>query len=126
MLDAFASVGATRFDVTWTTCAGEKEWFRRGMSFDDLGRNLPRMLDEAPSKQRKVIVRPHGHAVTFIPTRRPRPGHARPSRPHVLAASPIDGFNSLKTVDYCPEIQDLCTALTTSIRSIAQRVQNSG
>ena len=66
MLDAFASVGATRFDVTWTTCAGEKEWFRRGMSFDDLARNLPRMLDEAPSKQRNVIVRPHGPAVTFI------------------------------------------------------------
>jgi RepB DNA-primase from phage plasmid len=66
MLDAFASVGATRFDVTWTTCAGEKEWFRRGMSFYDLAQNLPRMLDEAPSKQRNVIVRPHGPAVTFI------------------------------------------------------------
>jgi hypothetical protein len=66
MLDAFASVGATRFDVTWTTLAGEKEWFRPGMSFEDLARDLPRMLDEAPGKQRNVIVRPHGPAVTFI------------------------------------------------------------
>jgi hypothetical protein len=66
MLDAFGGVGAARFDVTWTTCAGDKEWFRRGMSFDDLARNLPRMLDEAPGKQRNVIVRPHGPAVTFI------------------------------------------------------------
>jgi hypothetical protein len=26
MLDAFTSVGATRFDVTWTTSAGDNEW----------------------------------------------------------------------------------------------------
>ena len=47
MLDAFASVGATRFDVTWTTRAGEKEWFRRGVSLADLRRTLPAMLDAA-------------------------------------------------------------------------------
>ena len=66
MLDAFASVGATRFDVTWTTLAGDKEWFRRSVSLADLTRTLPAMLDSAPSKQRNVIVRPHGPAVTFI------------------------------------------------------------
>ena len=65
MLDAFASVGATHFDVTWTTRAGEKEWFRR-MSLAEIGRTLPAMLDSAPAKQRNVIVRPHGPAVTFI------------------------------------------------------------
>jgi hypothetical protein len=66
MLDIFASVGATRFDVTWTTRAGEKEWFRRSMSFADLRRTMPAMLDAAPAKQRNVIVRPHGPGVTFI------------------------------------------------------------
>ncbi len=66
MLDAFASVGATRFDVTWTTRAGDKEWFRRGMGLGDLARALPAMLDSATGKQRNVIVRPHGSAVTFI------------------------------------------------------------
>lgn len=66
MLDAFASVGATRFDVTWTTCAGEKEWFRRNVSLADLRRTLPRMLDTAPARQRNVIVRPHGPGVAFI------------------------------------------------------------
>jgi hypothetical protein len=66
MLDAFASVGATRFDVTWTTRAGEKEWFRRGMSLADLARALPAMLDSAPARQRNVIVRPHGAGVTFV------------------------------------------------------------
>ena len=66
MLDVFASVGATRFDVTWTTIAGDKEWFRRGVSFAELTRALPAMLDSAPARQRNVIVRPHGPAVTFI------------------------------------------------------------
>ena len=61
MLDAFASVGATRFDVTWTTRAGEKEWFRRSVSLAELTRTLPAMLDtHAPAKQRNIIVRPHG------------------------------------------------------------------
>ena len=31
MLDVFASVGATHFDVTWTTRAGDKELFRRNV-----------------------------------------------------------------------------------------------
>jgi hypothetical protein len=66
MLDTFASVGATRFDVTWTTLAGDKEWFRRNVSLADLTRTLPAMLDSAPAKQRNVIVRPHGPTVTFI------------------------------------------------------------
>ena len=48
MLDIFASVGATRFDVTSTTCAGEKEWFRRGVNLSDLQRLLPAMLHAAP------------------------------------------------------------------------------
>ena len=66
MLDAFASVGATRFDVTWTTRAGDKEYFRRSVSLAELVRTLPAMLDNAPGKQRNVIVRPHGPDVTFI------------------------------------------------------------
>jgi hypothetical protein len=66
MLDTFASVGATRFDVTWTTRAGEKEWFRPGMGLADLRRILPAMLDAAPAKQRNIIVRPRGPGVTFI------------------------------------------------------------
>jgi hypothetical protein len=66
MIEAFASVGATRFDVTWTNAAGEKELFRRGVSLADLHRTVPAMLDIAPAHQRNVIVRPHGPGVTFI------------------------------------------------------------
>jgi len=60
MLDAFASVGATQFDVTWTTCGGAKDGFRRGVRLADLTRALPSMLDDATRKQRNLIVRPHG------------------------------------------------------------------
>src|SRR5271163_2153613 len=66
MLDAFASVGTTQFDVTWTTRGGAKDGFRRGVRFADLARALPAMLDDASRKQRNLIVRPHGQAVTFI------------------------------------------------------------
>jgi RepB DNA-primase from phage plasmid len=66
MLDLFASVGADRFDVTRTTAAGDKDWFRRGVSLADLARTLPAMLDAATAEQRNVIVRPHGPGVTFL------------------------------------------------------------
>jgi RepB DNA-primase from phage plasmid len=66
MLDVFASVGATRFDVTWTTCIGDKVWFRRAMSIAELRRTLPTMIESATSKQHNVIVRPSGPAATFI------------------------------------------------------------
>jgi hypothetical protein len=66
MLELFASVGATHFDVTWTTCAGAKEMFRRNVTLAELQNQLPAMLDHAPVKQRNIIVRPHGATVTFI------------------------------------------------------------
>ena len=66
MLDSFASVGATHFDLTWTTCAGEKEYFRRNVSLAELARTLPGMLDDAAARKRNVIVRPHGPGMTFI------------------------------------------------------------
>jgi hypothetical protein len=66
MLDTFASVGATRFDVTCTTRAGDKEEFQRGVSLTELGRTLPHMLDTATARERDVIVRPHGPDVTSL------------------------------------------------------------
>ncbi len=66
MLDTFAGVGATRFDVTRTTRGGNKDWFRRSVSLADLARTLPAMLDTATAAERNVIVRPHGPGVSFI------------------------------------------------------------
>ena len=66
MLDAFASVGATQFDLTITSRSGAKESFRRGVKLADLSRALPAILDSATRQQRNVIVRPHGLGVSFI------------------------------------------------------------
>ena len=64
MLDLFASVGATHFDVTWTNAAGEEQAFRRGF----LSHALPAwLLPDAERKQHNVIVRPRsGSSVTLV------------------------------------------------------------
>jgi len=67
MIDIFASVGATRFDVTWTSAAGEEEQFRRNCMTAYLARIIPAVLDDAAKRQRNVIVRPRGGTgVTFV------------------------------------------------------------
>ncbi len=66
MLDIFGSVGATRFDVTWTNRAGDRERYWRGVILAELKRTLPGMLDAATAGERNVIVRPRGDGVTFI------------------------------------------------------------
>ncbi|MBW4091862.1 MAG: hypothetical protein HIU82_12265 [Proteobacteria bacterium] len=66
MLDTFASVGAVRFDMTWTNAAGDKQRFRRGVPLAALTRTLPAILAEAEHRQQNVIVRPDGPGVSFI------------------------------------------------------------
>ena len=66
MLDAFASVGATQFDVTWTTRSGDKDEFRRGMQIADLARTMPALLDAAITRERNLIVRPHSPGIAFL------------------------------------------------------------
>jgi hypothetical protein len=66
MLNCFASVGASHFDVTLTTRGGEKCGFRRSVPLAELTRALPGMLDSAASSERNVIVRPHGPGIVFL------------------------------------------------------------
>ena len=66
MIELFASVGVTSFDLTWTNRAGEKERFRRNVNLAELRRTLPAMLDAAPAHQRNIIVRPHGPGMSYI------------------------------------------------------------
>ena len=66
MLDAFASVGAIRFNVTWTTRGGEKRWYKRSVGIADLASRMPAMLDTTARQEINVIVRPYGPGVTFI------------------------------------------------------------
>lgn len=66
MLDAFASVGATQFDLTTTNRSGAKTSFREGVKLAGLSRDLPALLGSATRQQRNVIVRPHGLGVAFV------------------------------------------------------------
>ena len=55
--DPLAAALARLFDVTWTTRAGDKEYFRRSVSLADLARVLPAMLDSATGHQRNMTCR---------------------------------------------------------------------
>ena len=66
MLDAFSSVGAKTFDLTFTTRAGVKVRFRRGVPLGELRRIMPVELGMAARRQHNVILRPRGPAVVFI------------------------------------------------------------
>ena len=63
MLDTFASVGAARFDVTWTNIEGIKQLYRGGVAVDELRRSMPQALPRAIEQQRNLIIRPHAPPV---------------------------------------------------------------
>ena len=58
MLDAFASVGAQRFDLTFTDNAGDKVGFRGNRCLEQLRATLPEILTAAAEQQHNIIVRP--------------------------------------------------------------------
>ncbi len=66
MLNAFASVGARRFDLTFTDLAGDKISFRPDRSLDQLRPSLETLLAEASARQRNVIVRPRAAGAALI------------------------------------------------------------
>ena len=63
MLDAFASVGAERFDLTFTDIAGDKVAFRSSQPLGQLRAAMPRILAHAEKRQRNVIIRPRGPVI---------------------------------------------------------------
>jgi hypothetical protein len=94
MIDTFASVGAAKFNVSWTRAhirkparprtlrktlatlggplphADNEKWLDEvhidGISTDDLRRTVPAMLDTATTERINLIVRPYGTNVMFI------------------------------------------------------------
>jgi hypothetical protein len=66
MLDAFAGVGAGRFDLTFTDVAGNKAGFRGNRSLNQLRPAMSAILREAAERQHNVIVRPRSNAATLI------------------------------------------------------------
>jgi hypothetical protein len=63
MLNAFASVGAEQFDLTFTDMAGEKVAFRSNQPLGQLRLAMPRILAHAEKQQRNVIIRPRGPVI---------------------------------------------------------------
>ena len=58
MLDAFMSVGADRFVLTWRTLQDEEIAVRKHWSAGYIGCNLPRLLSTAEARQLNLIIRP--------------------------------------------------------------------
>jgi hypothetical protein len=66
MLDTFASVGATHFDLTHTNIDGEKRGFRPSQSISQLKNSMPMLFPGASERQNNIIVRPTSDKVKFI------------------------------------------------------------
>jgi hypothetical protein len=59
MVDAFASVGVTQFDIAHTNIDQEKRGYRRLQTVRQTKTSLPYLLDSAPRRQNNIILRPH-------------------------------------------------------------------
>ena len=66
MLDTFASVGAQRFDLTFTDALASKVGFRGNRPSTQLRLAMPEILNEPLDQQHNVIVRPRSAGATLI------------------------------------------------------------
>ncbi len=66
MLDAFVSVGATRFDLTVKREGEKKPSYRPACSIEQLRAAMGEILRRAEERQKNVIVRPHRAQVSLI------------------------------------------------------------
>ena len=66
MLDTFASVGATHFDLTHTDIDGEKRGFRPEQSLAQVKNSMPKLFPGAATRQNNIIVRPLSRTVHFV------------------------------------------------------------
>jgi hypothetical protein len=66
MLDTFASVGATQFDLTHIDIDGEKRGFRPQQSVSQLKNSLPKLFPGAEARRNNIIVRPHSGKTQLI------------------------------------------------------------
>ena len=65
MLDTFASVGATHFDLTHLGIDGETRGFRREQSVSQVKYSMPKLFPGAEARQNN-IVRPLSRSVHFV------------------------------------------------------------
>ena len=66
MIDTFASVDATHFDLTHTNVDGEKRGFRPTQSTAQIKNSLPKLFPGAAERHNNIIVRPLSEKVHFV------------------------------------------------------------
>jgi hypothetical protein len=66
MLSAFASVGATAFDVTLLGLDGEQRGFESNRSLEELRRSMARRLEAATAAQCSLVIRPRSATAALI------------------------------------------------------------
>ena len=66
MIDLFASIGATHFDITHTHLSGEKRGFRKMRPLAEVRDSMPPLVASADRRQNNVIVRPRVEGATCI------------------------------------------------------------
>lgn len=66
MLDTFASVGATHFDVTFLDIEGKKRGFRPNQTTRQVKNSLPLLFPGLQDRQNSLVVRPHSDRSTLI------------------------------------------------------------
>lgn len=66
MIDTFASVRATHFDLTHTNIDGEKRGFRPAQSASRIKTSLPKLFPGATERQNNIIVRPLSDKMHFV------------------------------------------------------------
>ena len=66
MLDTFASVGVTHFDLTHIDIDGEKRGFRPQQSVAQLKNSLPKLFPGAEARRNNIIVRPHSGKAQLV------------------------------------------------------------
>jgi hypothetical protein len=66
MLEAFASVGTTAFDVTLLNIEGREQGFQRNRSLDELRRSIRHRLEAATGQQHSIVIRPRSQTALLI------------------------------------------------------------
>jgi hypothetical protein len=66
MLETFASIGATHFDITHTHLSGEKRGFRANRTMAEVCQSMPYLVTMCRKRQNNVIVRPRVAGATCI------------------------------------------------------------
>ena len=106
MLDTFASVGATHFDVTFTDLDGEKCGFRREQTARQLRNSLPHLIPGLTDRKQNLIVRPHSEKTQFVQLddiNSDRAKHLSPVSCLILQTSPGNHQAWVAVTDVAPD-----------------------